>query len=304
MGDLPLDESCDGPVVVPLALKIDSQPGGLLPLRVPDIPLYALESIRDPQYAKRRTSESLSVAFKQVPEETDHDPGLVVRALPHLITQSRNLLSRTASPATVMLIRHILTSSAVISCLVARCSLIGMDSAAALALSSGAPAGQQRTVNLAHHDSHGIPSESVQSIPCPSCRTGRNPALHQQALVKKNANMVSPITYLITSNTARPRNAPTATLVASRESRRDVNQFQIRFITGPRKRLLGGTVRLDGQRGQSFSFTRRYSTTNLSTIFGISLRTVLWHSMCCLNSFDHSGLAVSSPLSGSRAIFR
>ena len=64
MGDLPPDESCDGPVVVLLALKIDPQPSGLLPpLGVPGIPLDALASIRDSQYAMRTAAEFLSFAF-------------------------------------------------------------------------------------------------------------------------------------------------------------------------------------------------------------------------------------------------
>ena len=86
MGELSLDKPGNGPPVVLLALKIHPQPSGLVPLGVPSVPLHALDSIGDSQYAKRRTAESLSVAFKQFSEETDHDSGPLVQHVHHRIT--------------------------------------------------------------------------------------------------------------------------------------------------------------------------------------------------------------------------
>ena len=75
MEDLPFDESSNGPAIVQQALKIDPQPGGLVALVVRSVPLYALATVRDAQYAKRPTAELPSLACKQIPEETDHDVG-------------------------------------------------------------------------------------------------------------------------------------------------------------------------------------------------------------------------------------
>ena len=90
----------------------------------------------------------------------------------YLTAQSRNLLSRTASPAMAMPAFQTLASTATIrvssramSCLVANCSLIGMASAAGSRLVFRRPRVNQRIVDFAHHDFHGFSSELVQFIP-------------------------------------------------------------------------------------------------------------------------------------------
>ena len=98
MGELPLDEPGNGPRVVLLALKIHPQPSGLVLLGVPGVPLHALGSIGDSQYAMRRTAKSLSVAFKQVPEETDHDPGSLVEHVCQSTTSCSTLGHPSATP--------------------------------------------------------------------------------------------------------------------------------------------------------------------------------------------------------------
>ena len=61
-------------------------------------------------------------------------------------------------------------SSRAMSCLVANCSLIGMASAAARALSSAAPRVNQRIVDFDHHDSRGTPQPSPSGRhSCASC---------------------------------------------------------------------------------------------------------------------------------------
>jgi len=95
MGDLPLNESSNGPAIVQHALKVDPQPSGPVTLGVRNVPLYALASVRDTQYAKRTTAESLSLACKQVPEETDHDVGSLFESFgAHLGSFLKGLLDR------------------------------------------------------------------------------------------------------------------------------------------------------------------------------------------------------------------